>query len=675
MSREELEELLKKYPNALEETSQGGRVVLTADWTRLTVSARREGISLPPFPTERMKYYIKDIAVNVLALEEPDEVIITNLPSKLSTDEALLMPEGTIVSVVGIVNEADEGYLFPEYANAICPSEDGEGFVFVRVYGDFLKGRPAEVPKKCIEPRHFRVPNGADVRSVVQGLPEWVTRPEHLRYIETYKKVDVQRFKVFSLPERGRVRDIDVFVYGKTVNLTSILGKKVEVVGTIKGKRTRGIERKVLMFDAYKVLSEEEAPNASRVQPLLDRLKKIPFPQRLLVLAVNIAPFLCCLTAHKLVSLLAVIYRPEKSDSDAVPPKLIHMLFAGDPETGKSSLMRRLAELVYPSKVVNAGSATWPGLTFSVDFNEHGQRVYRVGLIPLYSGGLLGIEELKTAKRGFDPNLLLDYLSSGRVSRSSAAGDIEITALTQIVSTTNPVNVRWDDQLSLTSNLSFLGEAFVSRFLVLVFRDRRDKMYRVYSLMSRVSEEELFERLPFTFDEMKVLVRYFRSMPNPKVSRDALSVLYDGLVESEDVPQRELNRIVMISQSIAKLDFSDAVKPEHMRLALTVYRLVTFVNTGSASNAGSSLFPGDRERRVRSAVLEFVRAKCDEQYSKYGVFTGIDEEDLYRHLTSEGIALSYKAFRDLLNSLVNEGLLKKFYSTAYGKRVYCDDRA
>ena len=179
----------------------------------------------------------------------------------------------------------------------------------------------------------------------------------------------------------------------------------------------------------------------------------------------------------------------------------IHALILSKTGGAKSlmaDILKNLMKGVAPCVYADASKATAVGLVGGVDQLETGERVIRVGLLPMANGGLAMIDELDKIK---DPNDLANMntaMTDGYIMISKAGKYIRSEAFSGILAFANPFDLD-----KLQKRLSTIGlteslkghESFYDRFAIIqYYKPIVDKAVFMDMLKQRTIEED--KKLP-----------------------------------------------------------------------------------------------------------------------------------------------------------------------------------
>lgn len=380
----------------------------------------------------------------------------------------------------------------------------------------------------------------------------------------------------------------------------------------------------------------------------------------------------------------------------------INVLLLGDPSTAKSQMLK-YAERVAPISVYTSGKgSSAAGLTASVIKDKaHGEFHLEGGAMVLADGGLVCIDEFDKM-RVQDRVAIHEAMEQQTISIAKAGITAVLNARSAVLAAANPAFGRYDDTRSSAENIEFQS-TILSRFdLIFIVRDirddKRDKTIaeHVLSLHQRGSEKNTGKRsgifgprgagnkansggdrdgadvdgndgaaygvtgtgedARLDINSLKRYIAYARTRASPRLSAEGAELLRTNYVsireqmrakqlgdddESGTVPitVRQLEAIVRISESLAKMTLDSIVTERHVTEAIRLFKVATLdsANAGSIQSAEGALRPDVRQevQRVEAALKRrlaigsmaserrLIDHFLDERYSEFAIRNAI----------------------------------------------------
>ncbi|KAJ8514928.1 hypothetical protein ONZ45_g7590 [Pleurotus djamor] len=285
----------------------------------------------------------------------------------------------------------------------------------------------------------------------------------------------------------------------------------------------------------------------------------------------------------------------------------INVLLLGDPGTAKSQLLK-FVEKVAPIAVYTSGKgSSAAGLTASVQRDTTSREFYlEGGAMVLADTGVVCIDEFDKM-RDEDRVAIHEAMEQQTISIAKAGITTVLNSRTSVLAAANPVFGRYDEGRSPGENIDF-QTTILSRFdMIFIVKDehneQRDRMIAKHVMnihMNRQNVEEGGSGVEIDLDKMKRYIAYCKSKCAPRLSPDAQEMLSSHFVnlrqqvqqverdndERSSIPitVRQLEAIIRISESLAKMTLSPVVQNHHVEEAIRLFKFSTMdaVSAGSA---------------------------------------------------------------------------------------------
>ncbi|EIW64546.1 ATP dependent DNA helicase [Trametes versicolor FP-101664 SS1] len=288
----------------------------------------------------------------------------------------------------------------------------------------------------------------------------------------------------------------------------------------------------------------------------------------------------------------------------------INVLLLGDPGTAKSQLLK-FVEKVAPIAVYTSGKgSSAAGLTASVQRDSVSREFYlEGGAMVLADTGVVCIDEFDKM-RDEDRVAIHEAMEQQTISIAKAGITTVLNSRTSVLAAANPVWGRYDEGRSPGENIDF-QTTILSRFdMIFIVKDehneQRDRMIAKHVMnihMNRPNQnaDEHGEAVgEIDIDKMKRFIAYCKAKCAPRLSAEAQEMLSSHFVslrkqvqqveqdndERSSIPItiRQLEAIIRISESLAKLSLSPVVQNHHVEEAIRLFKFSTMdaVSAGSA---------------------------------------------------------------------------------------------
>ncbi|KAI9485967.1 MAG: MCM2/3/5 family-domain-containing protein [Benjaminiella poitrasii] len=341
----------------------------------------------------------------------------------------------------------------------------------------------------------------------------------------------------------------------------------------------------------------------------------------------------------------------------------ISVLLLGDPGTAKSQLLK-FTEKVAPIAVYTSGKgSSAAGLTASVIRDPSTRDFYlEGGAMVLADGGVVCIDEFDKM-RDEDRVAIHEAMEQQTISIAKAGITTILNSRTSVLAAANPVFGRYDDMKSAGENIDF-QTTILSRFdMIFIVKDDhnegRDMSIARHVLnvhMNRQTQEAVLGEIDL--EKMKAYINYCKTKCAPRLTEEAAVKLSSHFVsirkEMKDTEResnvrstipitvRQLEAIIRISESLAKMTLSPTVKEKHVDEAIRLFKYSTM---DAVQNGGA-------DGMTRSDIMAEVQ---------------VIEQDIQKRLPVGSQAPVAKIVSDYLNRGYSEAAIRRAL-TILGRR-------
>ncbi len=284
----------------------------------------------------------------------------------------------------------------------------------------------------------------------------------------------------------------------------------------------------------------------------------------------------------------------------------INVLLLGDPGVAKSQFLK-FVERVSPISVYTSGKgSSAAGLTASVIRDPStGEFYLEGGAMVLADGGVVCIDEFDKMDND-DRVAIHEAMEQQTISIAKAGITTILNSRTSVLAAANPVFGRYDEMKPPGENIDF-STTILSRFdMIFIIKDehnaQRDVTLARHVLSVHMHANAMDQSVSeFDLATMKKYISYCKGHCAPRISPDAAEKLSShyvairsqvqrmeqSLAERSSIPItiRQLEAIVRISESLAKMTLSPQATEQHVEEALRLFR----VSTMQAVISGHSL--------------------------------------------------------------------------------------
>lgn len=412
--------------------------------------------------------------------------------------------------------------------------------------------------------------------------------------------VDVQRLVLEEAPEDleggEQPKRIQVFLKDDLVSPMSDKktnpGSKIRVVGVVKEipipNKTGGQSTRYdLMMDGNFTESiVEDYTDISISHEEVAKIKEIAQDPKLFPrLVTAMAPSIYGFDRIKEALLLQLAGGIKKQRSDGVTTRGdIHVLLVGDPGSGKSQLLKRVAKVAPKSRYVSGKGVSGAGLTAAVVKDEflNGWSL-EAGALPLANKGFVMIDEMDKMSNE-DRSAMHEGLEQQTVSISKATIQATLRCETTVLAAANPKFGRFDPYGILADQID-MPPALINRFdLIFPIKDLPDeqKDEKMASHILGLHQNPITEEADISTDLLRKYIAYVRQRVVPVLTEGAIEEIKayyvemrnsnneEGAVRSVPISARQLEALVRLSEASAKLRLGEKVTKRDAKRAIDI---------------------------------------------------------------------------------------------------------
>jgi len=407
----------------------------------------------------------------------------------------------------------------------------------------------------------------------------------------------------------------------------------------------------------------------------IEDLSKEPFIQK--KIARSIAPDIYGREDLKIASALSLFAGTrKKKPGGGYKRGDIHILFVGDPGTGKSEILKSAIEISPRGLYTSGKGSSAVGLTAAViKDTDTGQMNLEAGVVVLANGGVAAIDEFDKMDTA-DRSALHEAMEQQTVSIAKAGIVATLKAQTAIIAAANPYSGRYDRYKTPTQNIR-LPPSLLSRFdLIFIVVDKPNpaddaQMAEFILKNSMMNSEETLEEsdtsvAPISRDLLKKYIKHARRTCNPVLSDEAkerIKEFYLGLrgqYDSEDaiisILARNLDALVRLSEAYTKMALRDKVLKEDVEEIIKLFKRY-LKDTGYDETTGKidmdRIFIGQSRSNLNK--LETTMNRLKEIFEENN-WKALEKSNVIQILELEE-NLDKKFIENALDELIKEGTL------------------
>ncbi|RLN56746.1 hypothetical protein BBP00_00007843 [Phytophthora kernoviae] len=323
------------------------------------------------------------------------------------------------------------------------------------------------------------------------------------------------------------------------------------------------------------------------------------------------------------------------------------------------------------------------GLTASVIRDAKGEFYLEGGAMVLADGGVVCIDEFDKMRES-DRVAIHEAMEQQTISIAKAGITTILNSRASVLAAANPVFGRYDDMRSASENIDLMS-TILSRFdMIFIVRDiqddARDRQMAAHvvrmhtnALASAAGKPSAGENASSggEFDPwlLKKFITYCRARCAPRLSVGAAQALQDFYVGVRDdvrrtqdgettipVTVRQLEALVRISESLAKMHLLNEATCEHVQEAIRLFSVSTM---NAAKDGGTQgLFGGFHEKaqEVEQSINRTLR-----------IGTRVETSALYSRLEAQGY--NPNAIQRAIRAMVQKGSLRQLSQYKFVSRV------
>ena len=307
----------------------------------------------------------------------------------------------------------------------------------------------------------------------------------------------------------------------------------------------------------------------------------------------------------------------------------INVLLLGDPGTAKSQLLK-FVEKISPISVYTSGKgSSAAGLTASVQRDTQTRDFYlEGGAMVLADGGVVCIDEFDKM-RDEDRVAIHEAMEQQTISIAKAGITTVLNSRTSVLAAANPIFGRYDDLKSPGENIDF-QTTILSRFdMIFIVKDdhdpARDRLIAQHVMNvhtgNTANNEEQEGEIPI--ETMKRYIQYAKTRCAPRLTPEALEKLSSHFVairrrlqvnendmnERSSIPItiRQLEAIIRITESLAKLTLSPVATMDHVDEAIRLFTASTMNAVDQGVQSGNMMATGKFAEQIKAVEIELRR--------------------------------------------------------------------
>jgi len=296
----------------------------------------------------------------------------------------------------------------------------------------------------------------------------------------------------------------------------------------------------------------------------------------------------------------------------------INILLLGDPGTAKSQFLK-FSEKAAPIAVYTSGKgSSAAGLTAAIVRDKEGFNL-EGGAMVLADGGIVCIDEFDKMDVK-DRVAIHEAMEQQTISIAKAGITTMLNTRCSVLAAANPRFGTYDDLVNTADQMDF-ETTILSRFdMMFLVRDVRDpdRDYMLAKHMTTLHKGEATEERegPLSVLELRKYIAYCRSRCSPRLTAEAAEVLKNHYVtirqamkqDKATIPitVRQLEAIIRISESLAKMQLREDADIGHVEEALRMFTVST-LDSANRDRGGVGQNLTDEAREDQHRTEEMIR--------------------------------------------------------------------
>ncbi|XP_017891576.1 DNA replication licensing factor Mcm5-like [Ceratina calcarata] len=535
-----------------------------------------------------------------------------------------------------------------------------EGYVLPRKCATEQAGRP-----KCPLDPFFIMPDKCQCVDFqvlkLQELPDQIPQGEMPRHLQLY----CDRYLCDKVVPGNRVLILGIYSIKKVAKtgrggrgdkgLVGVRAPYIRVIGISTDEENTG--------SGYSVITNEEEDMFRRLAAdpnLYERIAKSIAPS--IFGAIDIKKAIACL----------LFAGSRKRMPDGLCRRGdINVLLLGDPGTAKSQLLK-FVERVAPIAVYTSGKgSSAAGLTASVLRDPSTRNfVMEGGAMVLADGGVVCIDEFDKMRED-DRVAIHEAMEQQTISIAKAGITTTLNTRCAVLAAANSIFGRWDE-IKGEENIDFMP-TILSRFdMIFIVKDEHEHnkditlakhVLRIHTNAGELTEQ--FQEGELPLNVLKRYISYCRTRCGPRLNKEAAEKLKNRYVVmrastkeherdtekriSIPITVRQLEAVIRISESLAKMQLQPFATEIHVNEALRLFQASTMDAALSGSLSGAEGFTSEEDHEMLSRIEKQLKRR-------FPIGNQVSEQNIVKDFVKQGFV--ERAIYKVIHTMIRRGELQ-----------------
>lgn len=348
----------------------------------------------------------------------------------------------------------------------------------------------------------------------------------------------------------------------------------------------------------------------------------------------------------------------------------INVLLLGDPGTAKSQLLK-FVEKVSPIGVYTSGKgSSAAGLTASVMRDPVSRNfIMEGGAMVLADGGVVCIDEFDKMRED-DRVAIHEAMEQQTISIAKAGITTTLNSRCSVLAAANSVFGRWDETKG-EENIDFMP-TILSRFdMIYIVKDEHEQnkdmrlAKHVMQVHLNAAQTGQAQEGELSLNFIKKYIGYCRNKCGPRLSEEAAQMLknryvlmrsgardYEKDAEKKiniPITVRQLEAIIRISESLAKMRLQPFATAVHVEEALRLFQVSTLDAAMSGSLSGAEGFTPEQDVEEVSQIEKQIR-------KRFAIGTQVSEQRIIQDFAKQ--KYSERAIHTVIYIMLRRGELE-----------------